>query len=1182
MSPITSPAPFFPKVFISHAIDDPDWPQHKVLELAEAIATQLGASERSRVYLDYWHEQAHGVLSTEDWIRFMEKSIEDSEVILILGSIYYFEAGAKETANRGFGVAFENILLSHWLYNQKHQNQRRIRLLYPGASVSDKPQNLPQKLDWTCPQYPYPTRKADLLTDIVRPRAALAGETDTSVDMPADLSEKEALEAELAEPQKQLLALILQRDFVPSKANKTLFASVAQLPAYTNWVTYALSRYAQAGIELEGMLHYHYVRLQLSVPVPQDLNAAEAQNSKYSKTQELEDGDLESLVRDEALHLNNHAAKGWRIVGEPGSGKTTLLKHFEMRQLRTNLWALAQQGVANTSHYCIWLPLGEYKAQEGTSDLGAAWQQWVEDKCQPLIRSTCTNNLMDLLTQKEIRFLFDAANEVGVKQGQTRGKQIAALIQWFASLKDDLKIAKALPAPIFSVRTNDKSVFGSLRAFELVDASVKSWDDAQIETYIRRRLPISNAGKGHGRVLSLQATELIDHLRHPHNKRLLEAMRSPIFISGQCDLLPLVPTPVTDIASLFCGLTWLRMTQIAQSSANLLTTLCESDFLFPTDAIAVLNDGTWRNGDIRTLPDHQGCDRGALLPALAYLAWHMRSQAMSQLLTDKDLRSLLTNFLISQNRSQIDSELSLLLTAFDAAGLMVKTIGTDVTQWKFVHELWQEFFAARYMVRHTEWPEIRMPNLRWTAGVERLNANTASSTAWEEPLKLAAQMAEPPAAWFCDLVQHNLPLAGRLCAAAQLAGQAWAAVRKPALAKALLDLQSSDAPLPLRLDAGLALGQLGDDIRYERPWGNAPCILPKVLPKDQYWIPVTAKKDYLLGSAVNDPDAFDWEKNAKPINIKAFHMAFAPVTNAEYEKFIEDGGYTNDQWWCADGLTWRNGSLPRYGEMIANRTFRSNCTALGRGVDWALKNVYLSYQHDPDAWAAEVKEWITDLQTEKAFEAYLVHKFEAPGTAYTEPLYWRDSNFNQALQPVVGVCVYEAEAYVRWINSKNPSPNRVYALPTEAQWEACARGDDRRTWPWVTPEGFSAKDLGKGTINHVATVALVTTPVGLFANANTPEGCVDIAGNVWEWTASQAQVESAEKNYLPKDYTAGAANHPVEGGNAQLCRVVRGGSWNDSAQSTRPACRDRSALDDRDNDLGFRLMYCPMTLNPGH
>ena len=103
----------------------------------------------------------------------------------------------------------------------------------------------------------------------------------------------------------------------------------------------------------------------------------------------------------------------------------------------------------------------------------------------------------------------------------------------------------------------------------------------------------------------------------------------------------------------------------------------------------------------------------------------------------------------------------------------------------------------------------------------------------------------------------------------------------------------------------------------------------------------------------------------------------------------------------------------------------------------------------------------------------------------TQPRFWDDPRYNAPEQPVVGVSWPEASAYAKWAGKR---------LPTEYEWELAARGTDGRRWPW-------GSDWDKTKANAYDGSAGKPLPVGSFPTGASPFGVLDMAGNVWEWTA---------------------------------------------------------------------------------
>ncbi len=177
--------------------------------------------------------------------------------------------------------------------------------------------------------------------------------------------------------------------------------------------------------------------------------------------------------------------------------------------------------------------------------------------------------------------------------------------------------------------------------------------------------------------------------------------------------------------------------------------------------------------------------------------------------------------------------------------------------------------------------------------------------------------------------------------------------------------------------------------------------------------------------------------------------------------------------------------------------------------------------------------WISAFHIDSAPVTHREYAEFVAATGHPAPEYWNRGEFppERADHPVVGVSIDDARAYARW---------RGKAIPTEEEWEKAARGSDGRTYPWGDLFSSERANVRGAGIRD-------TTPVGRFPTGKSPYGCVDMVGNVWEWTET---AHDAAGRFL----------------------TLKGGSWYDVSSYARCAARFSARPDYRGSCVGFRCV----------
>lgn len=255
--------------------------------------------------------------------------------------------------------------------------------------------------------------------------------------------------------------------------------------------------------------------------------------------------------------------------------------------------------------------------------------------------------------------------------------------------------------------------------------------------------------------------------------------------------------------------------------------------------------------------------------------------------------------------------------------------------------------------------------------------------------------------------------------------------------------------------------------------------------------------------------AFDAEKPRHLVRLGEFAISRFLVSNREFMAFVEDGGYQKPELWSFGGQKWLRTEVD---------------VALVHGVS-APK---LQTPRHPLYWRWDDGQW-----QERLFDR------------------WQSLNLNA---PVTHVSYWEAEAYCRWAGRR---------LPTEQEWEVAAlgnrEGEPFSKYPW----GNKRPDAMHADMNASG---MAQNPVTDYPEGDSPFGCRQMIGTVWEWTSSQfLPYDGFRIDMYPFMSTLQFGDH----------KVSRGGSCATSSSLIRGTYRQAYLPERNDVYTGFRTCALP-------
>jgi formylglycine-generating enzyme required for sulfatase activity len=776
----------------------------------------------------------------------------------------------------------------------------------------------------------------------------------------------------------------------------------AALKTYLNWLIGVTETVVFHGIKRGGDQVLSLKLDDIYIPL-----AAEVRPKNIDR---FEHSEKKLISMEELLTLDRRLV----VTGAPGCGKTTILYHIAYTLARTltdqPTWATKRFSLTGAAPIPILIPLSRYhdyrqrhqdkvEHQKLSTFIGEYLQQIEDlpDDFFSMLRSR----------QQPLILLLDGLDEVANEHERI---VIAQVVERLAVEWQDYRIVVTCRIQAYKGRTVfQPNRFTHVEAWPLTEELVNDL----VEKLYRAFSPpdceerIKNLKQG---IIGLEARRAEQLRDNDEEKRL-------------------VTTPLM-----------VRLLLIVHFSGNTLPDR-RAELYYQIVKTFLIAD---YNPDVKEVKSEGWEDRLEYLSYLAFLMHSQKSQTdniavysqepeAGREIAETVLRQELQNYIKRELYKSAEEAKTItdkfVLEARQRGGLFEQKAGL----YRFSHLSFQEFLTARYLVENVK-----------DVTEFILEQNRANNSWWREPVLLAVgylsiERKNKTVKLIRRLADLDKPLAGNGLALAltELAATAfleWDDTQQirlelaQRLADLLTDPAITDAPATLRADAGRTLARLGD------PREGVTTLPP-------------ALTDWLGGE-------FLYGENKERRVIKnPFKAGLYPITNAQYQLFVQAGGYGQTAYWqeVKDKGYWQKGQFKR----LYDDAWRNGADDYGSPYNLDNHPVVGVSWYEAVAFC----EWLTEWLRGQA-PAYLSQEL-----AEEQRQFWQD--------------LADEKLWAR--------------LPTEAEWERLARHTDGREYPWGNEWQAGLANTAESGINS-------TCAVGLFPGGKNQETEVyDCAGNIWEW-----------------------------------------------------------------------------------